>query len=312
MAIQSNRPQNRIMLLGGVVLALIAGGLAFFALKGGGGGGGPTVSIIVAKQQIQAGSVLTSDNLQAADVPADEAPQDAVQSLTDAQNQTTPIDLFPNTPITKSLISAGQSHGNIQQGTHLNITKGYVAFAIPVKGTTPDTAPELVTIGYYIHPEDHIDILIDAGGKSPTDHAVRFAFQDVRVLAVGGAATPSQAAPASGAATTTAPAFGPITASYYVVELPRNQAEILTALITGRGGNNQGVIKYVLRPFDEYGKCTPPKNNPKACDGIYSYATYTDQQGNVHQSYEDNTGTPIPTVADSPATPDSLTSLFGH
>ena len=75
-----------------------------------------------------------------------------------------------------------------------------------------------MSVGYYIQPEDHIDILVTPAGKP----GVRYAFQDVRVLRVG-ASTGARRPPATAAVNS------------YIIELPRNQAEIMTALTTGPG-----------------------------------------------------------------------------
>jgi hypothetical protein len=145
------------------------------------------------------------------------------------------------------------------------VSKGHVALAIPASGpqNSPDYAGDLFSVGYYIQAGDHIDILIDPGSGPP---AVRYSFQDVPVLRTGAANAAANAAP-----------------SVYIVELPRQQAEELTFLITHRGP--QTVLKYVLRPRDEYGKPGAP-------------------------NYEDSPLTPVPPKADQAITPDVLNKLF--
>jgi Flp pilus assembly protein CpaB len=93
----------------------------------------------------------------------------------------------------------------------------------------------------WIQPEDHIDVIIDSGSGS-----VRYAFQDVRVLKVG-----SQAA--AGGATTSATVF--------VVELPRAQAEEMAFLIakkTDLQGATGGphILSFVLRGTKDKGTGT--------------------------------------------------------
>jgi hypothetical protein len=88
----------------------------------------------------------------------------------------------------------------------------------------------------------------------------------------------------------------------YLVELPRSQAETLTALVDMRGivkdanGNLTGgpyVVKYVLRPESEWGKLAADNS---------SYAP----------NYENSTNVPVPAVGDNTVTPQTLQSLFGH
>src|ERR1035437_9304892 len=70
-------------------------------------------------------------------------------------------------------------------------------------------------------------------------------------------ATPSRTSPGVGAAARHHPPPPPAaatTVNSYIIELPRNQAEILTALLTDPPPNPPIVLKYVLRPQAEWGK----------------------------------------------------------
>jgi hypothetical protein len=169
--------------------------------------------------------------------------------------------------------------------SQLVIASGDVALAIPASGSTSDTATALMTVGYYIEAGDHIDILVDDGGASPTDNDAVYGFQDVPVLAVGGEAAPA-ASPAATATTATL-----ATPTYFVIELPRDQAEIMTAILTGRfattaTGNAPSILKYVLRPTSEYGTPASP-------------------------SYIPASGAALSDPGDQPVTPQSLSSMFG-
>lgn len=274
MAIQPNKPQNRVFLLVGIVLAALAAGAVLFAISRS-AGTTPTASILVAKTTISAGTTLTADLLTTSSLPQGSYPADAFTDPSQAVGKTAPVTVSANTPLTAAMFAsaAGAAPGE-PAPVHLDITKGYVALAIPAASAgTTGTTGELVSVGYYIQPEDHIDILIDPGVNGKP--GVRYAFQDVRVLRVGVAGST-----ATGAATS------------YTVELPRNQAEIMTALLTGRSGG-QVVLKYVIRPQAEYGKR----------DGA---------NGFDKPNYESNTGSPLTLGADTPVTPDSLDSLFQH
>ena len=274
MAIQPNKPQNRVFLLVGVVLAAAAALAVLFAISRN-SNNTPTYNVVVAKTNIASGTAITADMLTTSALTQGSFPADSFTDPAQVVGKTAPVTLSQNTPLYQSLfVSANPAVPGQAALAHLDITKNYVALAIPASsGGTTGATGELVSVGYYIQPEDHIDILIDPG--IPGQPGVRYSFQDVRVLRVGAVGTTTGAV------------------NSYIVELPRNQAEILTALTTARGTNGQAVLKYVLRPQSEWGKR----------DG---------QNGFDKPNYEPNTGTPLTLPADDGATPGLLNSLFAH
>ena len=280
MAIQTNKPQNRVFLIVGIVLAAAAAAAVLFAVSGNVSKTSvPTANVLVAKATIAAGTSITPDLLTTAPLPLGSFPTDSFTDPSQAVGKIAPVTLSANIPLTASLFASATA-GPTGTGvvTHLDITKGYVALAIPAGGAsgTPGLVAEQMSVGYYIQPEDHIDILIDPG--IPNRPEVRYAFQDVRVLRVG-------ANPGTGTASATA-------VNSYIIELPRNQAEIMTALLTDRAGN-MVVLKYVLRPQAEWGKR----------DGT---------NGFDKPNYESSIGTPLTLAPDTPVTPDTLNALFAH
>ncbi|MDQ6856264.1 MAG: SAF domain-containing protein [Candidatus Dormibacteraeota bacterium] len=284
MAIQPNKPQNRVFLIVGIVLAAAAAAAVLFAVSGTVSKNNvPTANVVVAKSSIAAGTSITPDLLTTAPLAQGSFPADTFTDPGQAVGKIAPVTLSANIPLTASLFASATT-GTPGTGvvSHLDITKGYVALAIPAGVTQNGIAglvAEQMSVGFYIQPEDHIDILVDPG--VPNKPGVRYAFQDVRVLRAGA----SSAAPAGTAAATV---------NSYIIELPRNQAEIMTALITGRTGTpNQITLKYVLRPQAEWGKR----------DGT---------NGFDKPNYESNVGTPLALGADSPVTADSLNALFQH
>ena len=286
MAVQQTRPQNRIILVIGVLLAIVATIGVFLALRGlGGTAGEATQDAYVAAGDIAAGTQLTPDLFVKQAVPQSLLPADAITDNSVVTGKTAPITLSKNQILTNSFLSAQVGPGGtaLPVSTYLPITKGDVAMAIPVTGAG---SVALTTVGYYIQPEDHIDILADLGAQ-PCDpnlsglaatkcqldaHDIKYLMQDVRVIKVGGAS-------AATAGTLTPPA-------YYVIELPRNQAEILTAFFDGKAGFNQSILTYVLRPHSEYSKTGAPPN------------------------YENNSGVGIPSVPDPGASPNNLQNSF--
>ena len=285
LAIQPNKPQNRVFLIVGIVLAAAAAAAVLFAVSGTVGKNNvATANIVVAKSSIAAGTSITPDLLTTAPLAQGSFPADSFTDPNQAVGKIAPVTLSANIPLTASLFASATS-GTSGTGvvSHLDITKGYVALDVPSGFTNTLNATgltgEQMSVGFYIQPEDHIDILVDPG--VPSKPGVRYAFQDVRVLRVGASAGSTPAASA-----------GAVTS--YVIELPRNQAEIMTALLTGRSADgNQIVLKFVLRPQAEWGKR----------DGT---------NGFDKPNYESNVGTPLTLSADSPVTADSLNALFQH
>ena len=275
LAIQPSKPQNRIFLVVGVVLAAAAAAAVLFAISRT-GSNTPTTNIVVAKSTISAGTAITGDMLTTTGLPQGTYPADSYTDPNQVVGKTAPVTLSQNTPLNASLFATTASAvaGGAVATTHLDITKGYVALAIPAAGSgTAGVSGELASVGFYIQPEDHIDLLVDSG--TPGAPAIKYSFQDVRVLRVGAAGAAGAGAVAS-----------------YTIELPRNQAELLTALTTANGGGD-AVLKYVLRPQAEWGKR----------DGT---------NGFDKPNYEASTGTPLTLPADTPVTPDVLAKTLGH
>jgi len=281
-AIQANKPNNRIFLLLGVVLAALAFGGVLLALRQGSGGN--NVSVVVAKTSITSGSPVTADEVTLASVPSTAAPQDAFTDPAQVVGKTIEASVTQNTPMVPALFTvqavlpgaAGTTAaGSTPASLATSVTKGYVAVAIPAAGVpaTNGLVGDLMAVGYYIQAGDHIDILVDPGTGG-----VRYSFQDVPVLRVGD----------NGAAPTSA-------ATVYIVEVPRSQAELVTELFAQRGCSAAPcvtAVKYVIRAQSEWGKLTA--------------TTYT-------PNYEPTTGGPtVPTTADSTVTPGTLDALFGH
>ncbi len=286
MAIQSNKPNNRVFLLLGVVLAALAFGGVLFALRQS--GGGATKTVVVAKASIAAGSPITADQITTAPVPESAAAADAYVDPTVVVGKTINATVSANTQMVPALFAAAALPGpaaaagpNGQATAPISlsqiVTKGYVAMAIPASGLGNGLAANQMSVGFYIQTGDHIDILVDPNGST----GVRYSFQDVPVLRVGDSGSAASAAVTS-----------------YVVEVPRNQAEILTELFLQRGKDCAAnppacptAIKYVLRPQSEWGKLTATTYAP---------------------NYEAAAGPAMPKPQDTTVTPSVLNSLFGH
>ena len=256
MAIPGSRPNNRLILVIGIVCAALAFGGVLFILKGN---GTQTRTVVVFKNDLLANTLITQDALTTADLPTNAVGADALTDPSQAVGKQVVNNVKAGTPVIPALLIApggansagGPSAGGA--GTHLNLTNGYVAVAIPTALTYPQPGPtsayeltggngDLLSTGFYIQPEDHIDVLI--AFSTPAGPEVRYAFQDLRVLKVGDSGTAATAA-----------------AAVYVVEVPRFQAEVLAQLVsvTANPGDPTGnakvgvIVKYVLRQRCDYG-----------------------------------------------------------
>jgi Flp pilus assembly protein CpaB len=299
-AIPSNKPQNRILLVGGIIFALLAGVVVFIAVSKSSSTAPtqPTTPVVVALTNITGGSQLSAANLTTRPYLVPDVPPDSYTTPTQLIGQSLPVSVSAGTPITQQLLQAtAGSSGTSTLTTPTNqlpIAHNDVALAIPASGGTPTTTVDQMAVGYYILAGDQIDIIGDLGGATSTSHQVQYVFQDIPVLAVGYAA-PTTTTPASGSATATA---APTLAapSYFVVEMTRAQAEEMTALLTGNfttatGGDPALVLKYALRPTKEYGS--------------------VNSTGDFVPKIEDNVGaSPAPSASDQPVTPSSLAGAF--
>jgi len=285
-AIQANKPNSRVFLLLGIVLAAAAAVAVLLLLRSNTPAN--EVSVVVSDASIPAGTTLTPAMVIVQQVPEATKPGDAYTDPVAVVGKTTTVALAQNTPLvpaffaTPALAITSSGTGAAQTDVEQQITKGYVAVAIPASSAVPtgfgagaqsNLASDLVSAGYYIQPGDHIDMVIDTA--SANGGGVRFAFQDLVVLRVG----------QSGSASTANPAM-------LLVEVPRSQASLLIAL-TSTSGGHEFVLRYVLRPESEWGKL--------AANGS-SYAP----------NYEAAGSPSIPNVSQATVTPGLLDNLFGH
>lgn len=235
MATEVKQRNNRIiMVVLGLVLAAAAFGLSLMVSKSGNNtssSSGQQVNVVVAKVDLPQGTELTPDVLTTKPYSVDAAPAGAVTDESTILKKFVSITVTQNTPITPNFLvtDAASAKTAALSLTPLDIHKGNVALAIPMAftGGNNSTTTEMMSVGLYIQPEDHIDIIIDDGRGN-----VRYAFQDIRILKVG-----SYSASGNG------------TANVLVIEATRAEAEAITFLMdhTNIPGFPQP-IKYVLRP----------------------------------------------------------------
>jgi Flp pilus assembly protein CpaB len=284
-AIQANKPNSRIFLLLGVVLAAAAAIAVLLLVRSNAPAN--EVNVVVSDASIPAGTTLTPAMVIVAQVPASARPGDAYSDPVAVVGKVTQVALANNTPLvpgffsTPSLAITSSGTGSAAVSVESLITKGYVAVAIPTTASLPPgftqaqqngfTSPLVADAGYIL-PGDHIDILI-ANTSGGTSGDISWSFQDVIVLRVG----------SPGDSATSVP-------QVLLVEVPRSQAALLSALMIGDGGH-QLVVKYVLRPQFEWGKLDVNGYKP---------------------NYESSGSPNLPVVSQSVVTPGMLDSLFGR
>jgi Flp pilus assembly protein CpaB len=280
-AIQANKPNSRIFLLLGVVLAAAAAVAVLLLVRSNAPAN--EVNVVVSDTSIPAGTTLTPAMVIVTQVPLTAKPGDAYTDPVAVVGKVTEVALADNTPLVPGFFSSpnlsitSSGTGATVTDVESQITKGYVAVAIPTSASVPTTLTSLqqnnfngplVSDAGYILPGDHIDILVQS---TTGTLGVRYTFQDLIVLRVGDSGTAATAAPDT-----------------LLVEVPRAQAPLLAGLIVGDG--HEFVVKYVLRPESEWGKLTATSYTP---------------------NYEDAGAPNIPVVKQTIVTPATLDSLFG-
>ncbi len=281
MAIQANKPNSRIFLLLGVVLAAAAAVAVLLLVRSNAPAN--EVSVVVSDTSIPAGTTLTPAMVQVAQVPQTAKPGDAYTDPVAVVGKVTQVALANNTPLvpgffsTPALSITSSGTGSTAVSVETQITKGYVAVAIPTNASLPTTLTNLqgnnfsgalVSDAFYILPGDHIDMLVQS---TTGTLGIRYTFQDLIVLRVGTSGTTSTGA-----------------ADVLLVEVPRAEAPLLSALVVGDG--HEFIVKYVLRPESEWGKLTATGYTP---------------------NYEPAGTISVPSVKQTIVTPSTLDSLFG-
>jgi Flp pilus assembly protein CpaB len=246
-ATEVKQRNNRVIVLVGVVIALVAFGLSLYVSHNGSGttaSSGQTVPVAVAKTDLLQGSQITSDAISIVQYNTSQVPVGASPDGATLINKFLSVGVTKNTPLTANLLVADANSAKTAALTvqPLDIHPGYVAIAIPTDGggSSDKPSPDIVSVGGWIQPEDHIDFVIDTGQGT-----VRYAFQDVRVLKVGTQST----AGAGGAGSS---------ATVLVLELPRAQAEQMAFLIAKKTdlqgqANGPHIISMVLRGIKDKG-----------------------------------------------------------
>ena len=218
MAVDVKPRSNRLLMVIGIIVAVVAFALVLLLGSRGTGGGSANrdTDVVVAAVDIPAGTQVTDQLVKTVKFASDQVPTGAQTQIKDASGQYAAVTLTKGTVLTSSNLVNTQSKLPAQKKPFLDIPSGQVAVSIPY-------GAELQAVGGFVQEGDKVDILYIA----PPDSAhgqlrVKTTLQNLVVQKVG--AETAQASNAGG----TAQAAG--LPSSFVVFVPVDQAEDVTFL----------------------------------------------------------------------------------
>ncbi len=149
------RSGNRLVLLVGIFLAVVAFVLIAVSFQGSGKTIGPTappdVSVVVAAKDLPLGTKITADAVTTKTMPAADKPADSYSDTSMVIGQTVRQDVSAQQLITSVVLSG--SAGSI---TDIKVPVGYVGIAVQVD--------QITGVGTLIKPGDHVDIITGLTG----------------------------------------------------------------------------------------------------------------------------------------------------
>src|SRR5437660_2800127 len=176
---------NRILLIFGVFLAIVAFGGALLVGRTSGGavsvGGSKNVPAVVATKDIPASTQITADMVTVQQYSADQAPPYAFRAKDLVVGKFAAIPIHTGSAIIDYDVVSDVSGVQPAKQAFLPIPAGQVAMQIPTG--------ELVGAGGYIQPDDRIDVLVTStvNGKSLT----KVTFTNLHIIRVGPAGGPN-------------------------------------------------------------------------------------------------------------------------
>jgi len=165
MATEARPRSNRLLMVLGIIVAVVAFLIVFllYGTKGGGGGtSGQTTSVVVAAVDIPVGTqiseqLVTTVSVSAATAPADafsavNCPKDQPSCTNAAVGQFAAVALPKNTILSQSNVVSSVSKLPPVKKPYLDIPTGDVAVSVPAGG-------ELQAVGGWIQPGDRVDVI---------------------------------------------------------------------------------------------------------------------------------------------------------
>lgn len=190
--------RGRLLLVIGILLALASGCLVFFLMsrqvQQPGPAQVPTRKVVVAVQDLPAGTPIVPDAITLMEKPVTEVPADALASLEKTRGKLAAVDIYRGDIITEEMLTTKEKI--LREKPIYMIPPGKVAFTIRVD--------ELSSVAYSIQPGDYVDILvgidfIDVDRESQCEkpcpegfpgeqlprHVTQLTLQNIPVLSVG-------------------------------------------------------------------------------------------------------------------------------
>jgi Flp pilus assembly protein CpaB len=257
--------QRRRRVLVAVVAALIAAGVFVLALSQLGKAPvastppaptatpGQTRTVVEASVDITQGAAITAADLTTASVAASPLPASTFSSpaqLTGTKMFAT-TNILASTIITGTMVTANPSAAAFP-GTTFSMPRGYVAVALPYSSAAVQGGSSTGTgTGGYIGAGARIDILAFYSSTG-TEYV---AYQDVLVLDIG----QGSGAPAGSPAASASPASS-VSSALVMVELPQQDAVVLTSLVAG----GTATLQYLIVAPGDYPTAASPGPSPIA------------------------------------------------
>ncbi|TMG33172.1 MAG: Flp pilus assembly protein CpaB [Chloroflexi bacterium] len=186
MATEVKPKSNRILLIFGVFLAIVAfGGALLVGRTSGGttaiGGGAKNTDVVVATQEIAASTQITAALVTIQKFSEDTVPPFAFRDKNLVIGKYAAIPIHANAAVIDTDIVSDAGSVVPAKQAFLKIPPGQVAMQIPTG--------ELVGAGGYIQPDDRIDVLVTStvNGKSLT----KVTFTNLHIIRVGPAGGPN-------------------------------------------------------------------------------------------------------------------------
>jgi len=205
--------------------------------------------VVVAARAIAQGTVIGKEDVVVKSLPISAVSEEAAGTAQAVVGNYAAIAIPVGTAIGPSILTQSAPGLSPPKAALLPVKDGYVAIAIPNDAQKG--------VGNWVQPGDHIDILVDLGGGT-----AKYAFQDVPVLktsSASGAIAPAPSPSPSGAAAAPGGAAAPSAGGdLLIVELPRRDAQALSAVLSGSaivyGKTPATILRYALRPTGSYDK----------------------------------------------------------
>ena len=181
MATEVKPKSNRILLIFGVFLAIVAFGGALLVGRTSGGniavGGSKNVPAVVALKDIPASTQITADMVSVQQFSSDQAPPYAFRAKDLVVGKFAAIPIHTGSAIIDYDVVSDVSGVQPAKQAFLPIPAGMLAVQIPTG--------ELVGVGGYIQPDDRIDVLVTYQPKDAPQARTKVSFTNLHVIRVG-------------------------------------------------------------------------------------------------------------------------------